>query len=168
MGHSALEIPEKIESFLGTEIAGLEIQLVLERSVIAERELLIPFFLTGTLLLLERIEPVQSERHVRERYHIGTVPGILAVKGIDREAGLGPGTGIGDGGRCLVRQRTLDRSLVKTAVRRTGKIHGCPEGSTGMSLGVLGMTPLDTEVLGLEEVRLTFLPRLVIGNVDIQ
>ena len=63
MVHTVLELVH--ETWL-TEFRCLEVDLVLQGSVVSEREFFIPFFLTDPYLLLERIESVYGEGHVRE------------------------------------------------------------------------------------------------------
>ena len=55
MGHSVLELVHKSRL---AELRCLEADLVLERCVVSERELLVPFLLADSLFLLERIESV--------------------------------------------------------------------------------------------------------------
>ena len=85
VGHAVLE---PVRKAVLHEFGSLETDLVLQGGVIGERYLLVDAFLADPVLDLERIEPRDGKRNVRQCEGIGTVPGVLAVQGVDREVDL--------------------------------------------------------------------------------
>ena len=63
MSHTVLELVKKARLL---ELRSLEVDLVLERGIITERELLIPFFFSYSDLLFERIELRNRECYIRK------------------------------------------------------------------------------------------------------
>ncbi len=63
MAHAVLELVQEARL---VELRSLEAYLVLQGSIVAEREFLIEFLLADPVLLLERIKPADRECYVRK------------------------------------------------------------------------------------------------------
>ena len=96
--HAVLELVQELRRDAAFQLGHLESDLVLQGRVVAEGYLLIDLLLADAHLALERIEGTDGEGDVRQREHIGTVAGVLAVQGVDREVEASvPVLGVGDG-----------------------------------------------------------------------
>ena len=85
MRHAVLE---PVQEALLPELRGLEVDLVLKRCIVSKGYLLVRLFLTHADLFLERIERAHRERHIRQGKGVRTVPGVLAMQGVDGKVDL--------------------------------------------------------------------------------
>ena len=140
---------------------------MLQRRVVTEREFFVEAFLAYAVLLLEGIEPVDAEGHVRQGEGIAAVAGILVVQGVDRKVELAvPVARVRDGRGNLVLQRFVDGMGVVAVVGRAGEVDRCRETGPRTGLAVLLVGPLDAEVAGREKVRAALFTGLVVAVVE--
>ncbi len=85
---------------------------------------------------------------------------------VERERHAAPRLGIGDRGGGLVLERVAHVGRVVAVVGRAREVDRCLEGGTRPGLGVLGVAPVDTEVLRLGERVGAAFARDVVGVVD--